>query len=104
MVVNGSVVLLSCIVVSGYANLILSDGATLTAEAGITTTGATLNIYAQSCGTGKLEAGSNGGAVGIGGGSGGAGGTVTISGGTHNSSNHTSYTIETDTITLKDAT
>ena len=42
--------------VNGTVNLILRDGATLTASAGITTTGATLNIYAQSAGTGALTA------------------------------------------------
>ena len=83
------------ITVNGTVNLILRDGATLTANAGITTTGATLNIYAQSEGTGALIAtGSNGGrnstggSAGIGGcggayeNNGGAGGTVSIFGGT----------------------
>ena len=83
------------ITVNGTVNLILRDGATLTASAGITTTGATLNIYAQSAGTGTLTAkGSNGarnstgGSAGIGGcggayeENGGAGGTVSIFGGT----------------------
>ena len=79
--------------VNGTVNLILRDGATLTANAGITTTNATLNIYAQSAGTGALIAtGSNGGnesggSAGIGGVSGeyangGAGGNVNIYGGT----------------------
>ena len=82
------------ITVNGTVNLILRDGATLTASAGITTTNATLNIYAQSTGTGALIAtGKNGGAqeggnAGIGGNglgwgnSGGQGGTVNIYGGT----------------------
>ena len=79
--------------VNGTVNLILRDGATLTANAGITTTNATINIYAQSAGTGALIAtGSNGGnesggSAGIGGVSGeyangGAGGNVNIYGGT----------------------
>ena len=82
------------ITVNGTVNLILRDGATLTASAGITTTDATLNIYAQSAGTGALiatcsKAGKeSGGSAGIGGGgggnsaNGGAGGTVNIYGGT----------------------
>lgn len=79
------------ITVNGTVNLILRDGAALTASAGITTTNATLNIYAQSAGTGALTAtGGNGGygaggGAGIGGGgngsTGGAGGTVNIYGG-----------------------
>ena len=82
------------ITVNGTVNLILRDGATLTASAGITNTNATLNIYAQSAGTGALIAtGSNGGeeaggSAGIGGGvsgrsaNGTAGGNVNIYGGT----------------------
>ena len=81
------------ITVNGTVNLILRDGATLTASAGITTTNATLNIYAQSGGTGALTAtGSNGssstggsaGIGGVGGGDysdGGSGGIVNIYGG-----------------------
>ena len=82
------------ITVNGTVNLILRDGATLTANAGITTTNATLNIYAQSAGTGALTATGgkgdsvSGGGAGIGGGgggdeaNGGAGGNVNIYGGT----------------------
>ena len=76
------------ITVNGTVNLILRDGATLTANAGITTTGATLNIYAQSAGTGALTAKGSTGCAGIGGrvggygSNGGAGGTVSIFGGT----------------------
>ena len=63
-VVKGSDVHISKrITVSGEANLILCDGATLTAEKGITvaageegTPGDTLNIYGQTEGTGKLVA------------------------------------------------
>ncbi len=45
------------ITVSGEANLILCDGATLTAEKGITLTpGNTLRIYAQEAGSGSLNA------------------------------------------------
>ncbi len=76
------------ITVNGTVNLILRDGATLTANAGITTTNATLNIYAQSAGTGALTAKGSTGCAGIGGrvggygSNGGAGGTVSIFGGT----------------------
>ena len=76
------------ITVNGTVNLILCDGATLKASAGITTTGATLNIYAQSAGTGALIATGSTGCAGIGGrvggygSNGGAGGTVSIFGGT----------------------
>ena len=76
------------ITVNGTVNLILRDGATLTANAGITTTNATLNIYAQSAGTGALTATGSNGCAGIGGcvggyaNTGGVGGTVSIFGGT----------------------
>ena len=76
------------ITVNSTVNLILRDGATLTASAGITTTDATLNIYAQSAGTGALTATGSTGCAGIGGrvggygSNGGAGGTVSIFGGT----------------------
>ena len=94
IVPEGGLTISSRIAVSGTVNLILRDGTELTASAGITTTGATLNIYAQSTGTGALTAtGANGaskigGSAGIGGigvgvsVSGGAGGTVNIYGGT----------------------
>ena len=75
-VVNGAVETDS-ITVTGSANLILADGASLTAQAtndydpGIrVSTGNTLNIYAQSAGTGALSAqGFHSKAAGIGGGS-----------------------------------
>ena len=94
IVPEGGLTIGSRITVNGTVNLILRDGATLTASAGITTTNATLNIYAQGAGTGALIAtGSNGGSAiggsaGIGGcggayaSTGGAGGTVSIFGGT----------------------
>ena len=72
--------------VNGTANLILMDGATHNANAGITVTGdQTLNIYAQSTeNAGTLNAGGsddiNGDAA-IGGRDGGAGGNVNIHGG-----------------------
>ena len=56
-VVKDNVTISSRITVSGTANLILCDGATLTASKGITVgSGQTLNIYAQSEGTGALIA------------------------------------------------
>lgn len=81
------------IIIQGTVNLILYDEKTLTAVGGITTTGATLNIYAQSEGTGKLYAGTTNGvdstaedkSAGIGGNesiSGNIGGNLTINGGT----------------------
>ena len=95
IVSEGGLTISGRIAVSGTVNLILRDGTELTASAGITTTGATLNIYAQSTGTGALTATGNnggdpngGGSAGIGGNgvartvSGGAGGTVNIYGGT----------------------
>ena len=94
IVPEGGLTISGRIAVSGTVNLILRDGTELTASAGITTTNATLNIYAQSTGTGALTAtGANGadytggnagiGGIGVGGyASGGAGGTVNIYGGT----------------------
>ncbi len=108
---NSPTTITSRITVTGVVNLIIPDGNKLVAEAGITTTGATLNIYSQSGDKGDLTVnkaddndaaigGTNcqaGGTVtihggniwvlggeegaGIGGGNGGAGGTVTINGG-----------------------
>ena len=69
--------------VSGTANLILADGATLTADGGIrVTAGNTLNVYAQSEGDemGKLIA-TGVDSAGIGGGYNQNGGTITIYGG-----------------------
>ena len=75
--------------VNGTANLILIDGMTLTAGKGIDTTGATLNIHAQSDAgrqTGKLTVPRNAddGCAGIGGSESNNGGTVNIHGGTIN--------------------
>ncbi len=72
-VVNGNVTISEPITVSGEVNLILVDGCTLTAEKGIVvTTGNSLTIYAQSGGTGTLNAtgttdSSNNASAGIGG-------------------------------------
>ncbi len=81
-VVNSNVTISSRITVSGTANLILCDGAKLTASGGITTTGAALNIYAQSGESGALEAAGGENEAGIGGGNEGAGGSTAIYGGT----------------------
>ena len=75
--------------ITGEANLILCDGAKLTVQQGITTTGAMLNIYAQSGGSGVLYAGTTDGttstcalgSAGIGGNPENSGGTVNIHGG-----------------------
>lgn len=90
-VVSGAVTVAASILVDGTANLILADGATLTVgydgydpqgAPGIgVSTGATLNVYAQAGGTGRLVARGTDGAAGIGGGYFGAGGTVNICGG-----------------------
>ena len=82
-VVSNSVTVSSRITVTGTANLILCDGATLTASKGITVnSGNTINIYAQSEGTGVLSAGNTVNAAGIGGGGrGSSSGTVNIHGG-----------------------
>lgn len=57
VVARGDVTISSRITVNGTANLILCDGATLTASQGITVNeGNTLNIFAQSAGTGTLNA------------------------------------------------
>ncbi|MBO4572456.1 MAG: hypothetical protein J5762_01630, partial [Clostridia bacterium] len=82
-VVEETVTITSRIDVSGTANLILCDGATLTAEKGIeVSSGNTLNVYAQSAGEnmGAIVATADGGAAGIGGNYD-AGGTITINGG-----------------------
>ncbi|MBR4211205.1 MAG: hypothetical protein IKR84_02300, partial [Oscillibacter sp.] len=56
-VVNSDVTIDSRITVTGEVHLILVDGKTLTASQGVTVgTGAALNIYAQSGGTGTLRA------------------------------------------------
>ncbi len=80
-VVRGNVTISNRLTLRGTVNLILSDGATLNANKGITTTDATLNIYAQNEDTGILIATGENGASGIGGVSGAAGGSVNIWGG-----------------------
>ena len=83
--VEGTVVCDNRITVNGTVNLILCDGADLTANKGITVAGSnTLNIYAQTNGTGKLTATTNMMNdmfnAGIGGANGSCG-TITINGG-----------------------
>ena len=82
-VVSNSVTVSSRITVTGTVNLILRDGATLTASKGITVnSGNTINIYAQIGGTGELNAGSDINVASIGGGARyQSGGTVNIHGG-----------------------
>ena len=87
-VVDSDVITISDrIEVTGTVNLILKDGAKLTAQKGINVeTVNTLNIYAQSAGTGKLEAtGVDARNSGIGGNGNDhtkdSGGTITINGG-----------------------
>lgn len=56
-VVTGTVILTGRVQVSGSVHLILTDGAVLTAEKGISVTaGNSLTIYGQTEGTGKLTA------------------------------------------------
>ena len=82
-VVDKDVTIAERITVTGDVNLILTDGAKLTANAGITVTGAnnSLTIYGQSGDAGALIANGAGNQAGIGGTQGVAGGTVTINGG-----------------------
>ncbi|MCR4818688.1 MAG: hypothetical protein K5841_07000, partial [Fretibacterium sp.] len=83
MVPENGVTISECITVSGTVNLILRDGATLKLEKGITVaSGKTLNIYAQSGGTGVLIASGEDNAAGIGGGQTASNGTVNIYAGT----------------------
>ncbi len=87
-VINSTVTISEPITVSGEVNLILGDGCTLNAEKGIVvTTGNSLTIYAQSGGTGTLNA-TGGDGAGIGGDGktnanvdGGSSGAITIHGG-----------------------
>lgn len=89
-VVTGNTTISGRITVTGTVNLILCDGATLTASKGINVTeGNTFNIYAQSAGTGALTATGADYNAGIGGngsesGNGENCGTVNIFGGTVN--------------------
>ena len=87
-VVTGDITNNTRIVVEGDAHLILADGASLTANAGITVdvnnnVTNSLTIWAQSDGAnmGKLTANRWNNGAGIGGGNGGTCGTVTINGG-----------------------
>ncbi len=82
-VLSSNVTIDEPISVEGTVNLILMDGCTLTANDGIKTTGATLNVFGQTQGSGKLKADNsyNFYCAGIGGGKEGDGGTITIYGG-----------------------
>ena len=89
--VSGTVTIDQPITVNGEVNLILADGCTLNAEKGIVvTTGNSLTIYAQSGGTGTLNAtgttdSSNNASAGIGGSTSSVdSGTITIHGGVIN--------------------
>ena len=83
-VASGEVTIDSRIKVTGTVNLILLDGATLTASKGITVSNEdTLNIYGQTNGTGKLTiTGTDNYNAAIGGINRESGGTVNIHGGT----------------------
>ena len=81
-VVNSNVTISDRIIVTGDVHLILMDGASLKASAGITVNGDnSLTIYGQSEGTGKLIATAGDAHAGIGGSDGFAGGTIIINGG-----------------------
>ncbi len=86
IIIDGNVTFTNVINVSGTANVILKDGATLTASKGVyVPEGSTLNIYAQSTGDDKgvVVATGSSGCAGIGSGSnyGDACGTIVINGG-----------------------
>ncbi len=87
-VVDEDVTIAERIAVNGTVNLILCDGATLTANKGITfaSNEYSLTVYGQTKGTGALVAAGGSGQAGIGGGDHdddvGSVGTVTINGGT----------------------
>ena len=83
--VKENITINSRITVTGTVNLVLFDGATLTASQGLNVAqGVTLNIFGQTNGTGVLTATDvrNGYVAAIGGGRNENGGTVTIHGGT----------------------
>ena len=83
-IVNSDVEITSRITCSGNVDLILQDGCTLTASAGITVnSGNSLTIYGQSEGTGTLNAGVGADTVdaAIGALANNSGGTITINGG-----------------------
>ena len=77
-VVNEDLTINGRVTMSGDVNLILCDGATLTVQNGINTSGAALNIYGQTQGTGKLVANADYYTAGIGGNN----GSITINSGT----------------------
>lgn len=81
-VVTDHVTINERITVTGNVHLILSDGCSLNAGAGITVNGNnSLIIYGQNAGTGELTATGDDGQSGIGGEDGAAGGTITVNGG-----------------------
>lgn len=81
-VANSSVTIASRITVSGDIRLILCDDVTLEASQGIyVPNGASLTIYSEEKGTGKLNATGSDNCAGIGGNSGTDCGTITINGG-----------------------
>lgn len=81
-VVNSNVTISDRITVTGNVHLILMDGASLDASAGITVNSPnSLTIYGQRAGTGTLIATAGDAHAGIGGSDGFAGGTITINGG-----------------------
>ncbi|MBO5494740.1 MAG: hypothetical protein J5964_03370, partial [Eubacterium sp.] len=90
-VVNENVTLNGSVTVNGAANLILADGATMTAGQGvIVPSTSSLTIYGQTNGTGTLTAtGGSYGAAGIGGNNA-DNGPITINGGTVNATGGTS--------------
>ena len=82
---SGNVTIGSRVTVSGTVNLILADGATLTASGGVAVnSGNTLIIWGQSGGTGKLVATGGENQAGIGGNYKTSAGTITINGGVIN--------------------
>ena len=85
-VVKDSVTVETRITVQGTAHLILADGGNLNAKAGINTSKATLTVYGQKAGTGRLTARGSSSAAGIGGASTTDNGTIIINGGTINAS------------------
>ena len=84
-VVNNNTTISNRIITDGTVNLILCDGATLTAQEGVAVTGTnSLTIYGQTKGTGTLTATGTYSDAGIGGSGSTNGGTIIINGGTIN--------------------
>ena len=82
IVLNKDVTCAKRFIVKQTVNLVLCDGCTLTAQAGVeVAAGVTLNIYAEEGGTGKLVATGDENKAGIGGSDGVAGGTIAMHGG-----------------------